>query len=1188
MTARRYRKRICQLALALSLATLAFAQNDRGIIAGTVMDPTGAVIPDVTVTAKNAANGAVYEARTTSTGDFTLAQLPPAIYEITVQASGFEKYVGTGTEVHVGIIEHINITLQVGAATESVTVQATAPLLKVDSAEQSVDENHANIIDLTIPGNGSTHNARSLMIITPGVAGQGIGNPNSGRVDGQPPNTQRVFVDGQDVTNENSPSVNTGPPPADMVQEFSLQTSNYAAEYGQVQGGVFIMATRSGVNQIHGDLWEYWQNNLLDAKKPFVYTAPLDRKDDFGATFSGPVFIPRVYNGHNKTFFFLIFEDARNSVSTAGSLNTVPTLAYRQGNFSSALTGRAISGTDPLGNQMLENAIYDPSSTQLINGVATRTMFPGNIIPASRLDPVALKIQNLIPTPIFSGNLNNWPQGPQYKTWSAQPAFKIDHNFSATQHVSFYLDRPSNRAPGSEDGLPLPITQVTNNVANTWIPRLNWDDNISPTMLLHVGLGMFRNFNPGGSSLAVEDYNASGLLGFNGSAIGHGFPQINGLGTSTAGGMNMNMGPTNLDVPLYTKLTGVISLLYVRGNHSYKIGGEFRNEAYADNQSTGGTGDLNFSALETGQTSLQGQNTGGISTGFPYASFLLGLADNGTVQPSQDLQWRSRRYALYIQDTWRVNHKLTLDYGLRWDLQGEGHEIWNRDSMFGPSIPNPSAGNLPGGWVYEGYGANRCDCYFAKPYPYAIGPRFGFAYQLTPKTVVRGGWGIVTAAVAPSNSFTTSATVGLGYNQLVFNSPSYGVPAITLSSGLQYSLSSLYAATLSPGARPTSPGSISSINYFIDPNANRPGRTYTYSVNVQRELFRNLVVEAAYVGNRAIWIIGATGLVNLNATPISTLTAHGLSLSNPADITLLTSTLSSPTAAARGFGVPYAGYPTSQTVAQSLRPYPMYNSTINPMWAPLGDGWYNSLQSKITKRYSFGLTASVAFTFSQELATGQVINNVYNRNNQKSLVSTSQPYLFVAAYTYELYDWVPHVTSSKWADRIWKGWKLGGIMRYSSGLPIQTPNSQNDMNSLVYQSTLMNRVPGQPLFLKDLNCHCIDPYHDLVLNPKAWQDVPNGQWGTSAPYYNDYRGERFPSENMNLARIWKRETWSLEFRGEFFNVFNRLVLPGPSTGNPLATTTYNSAGQLTGGFGYINASSVGGERTGQFVIRVKF
>jgi hypothetical protein len=161
-------------------------------------------------------------------------------------------------------------------------------------------------------------------------------------------------------------------------------------------------------------------------------------------------------------------------------------------------------------------------------------------------------------------------------------------------------------------------------------------------------------------------------------------------------------------------------------------------------------------------------------------------------------------------------------------------------------------------------------------------------------------------------------------------------------------------------------------------------------------------------------------------------------------------------------------------------------------------------------------------------------------------------------------------------------------MRYSSGLPIAVPTSLNNMNSVVFQSTRMNRVPGQPLYLKNLNCHCIDPTKDLVLNPKAWADVPNGQWGYSAPYYNDYRTQRQPSENLNLARIWKREKFSVEFRAEFYNVFNRLQLPAPSSSNPLATTTYNSAGVLTGGFGYINGSSVGGMRNGQAVIRVKF
>jgi hypothetical protein len=1181
MTARHFCKQLCRLALALSISTLAFAQNDRGIIAGTVHDPTGAVIPDVPVVAKNVATGGVYESRSTATGDFTISSLPPGAYEVTVTAPGFTKYIGTGTDVHVGQIEHVDIALGLGATTDSVTVDATAPLLKLDSSEQSVNVERRQYTDLSIQGNGGAHNARSLMMITPGVAGASISQGNSGRVNGQPSNTQRVYVDGQDVSNENSNGLNTGPPVAEMVQEFALLTSNFAAEYGQVQGGVFIMATRSGTNKFHGDAWEFWQNNLLDAKKPWVYNAALDRKNNWGANLAGPVIIPKIYDGRNKTFFFAIFEHAVAGFSTAGSLNTMPTLAYRQGNFSGALTGRTLNGG------YAENAIYDPASGQLVNGVMTRSLFPGNIIPTNRFDPVAVKIQNLIPGPQLSSTLNNWPQGPQYKTWSAQPSFKIDHNINDKQKLSFYAHRPTNLAPGSEDGLPFPISRVTSNQNNTWIVRLNYDNSITPVLLAHLGVGVFRPFLPSGQNISVQNYDAAGLLGFKGSAIGTGFPQINGLMSSTGGGLGPGIGPTNLDIPYYFKGTAVGSLVYARGSHTYKIGAEFRLESFTDNQSTGATGNLNFSALETGQPSTQGQSLGGGSVGLPYASFLLGLVDNATVQPAQDLQWRNRRYGLYIQDTWRITRKLTLDYGLRWDLQGQGHEIWNRDSMFGPSIPNPSAGGRLGGFVYEGNGAGRCNCYFAKPYPYAIGPRFGFAYQLTPKTVIRGGWGVVYAALATFNNFTTSASVGVGYNQLLFPSPSYGAPGMTLSGGLQYNNSALYAASLDPGARPAA-GTVGSINYFIDPNANRPGRTNTFSVGIQREITKNLAVEAAYVANRAVWIIGATSLVNLNATPMSTLAARGLSLSNPADIALLTSTLSSPTAISRGFGVPYAGYPTSQTVAQSLRPFPQFSGGISPMWAPLGNGWYDSLQAKVTKRNSHGMTLTAAFTFSEELASGQAINDVYNRPNQKSMVSSSQPFLFVVAYTYDLYDWVPHVTSNKWADKIWKGWRLAIIQRYSSGLPIPVPASTSNLNSLVFQSTRMNRVGGQPLFLKNLNCHCIDPTKDLTLNPKAWQDVANGQWGVSAPYYNDYRYQRVPSEQASLARVWRREGFSFEVRAEFFNVMNRLVLPNASAGNPLATTTYNAQGALSGGFGYINPSSVGGQRTGQGVLRLKF
>ena len=216
---------------------------------------------------------------------------------------------------------------------------------------------------------------------------------SGGRVNGETGNTMRVLVDGQDTTNSNAGGGT--PPPVEMVQEFSLQTSNFAAEYGQVQGGMITVASRSGTNKLHGSVWEYLTNNALDANKPFVNVVPLDHKHNFGATLNGAVMIPKLYDGHNKTFFFLNFEEGKNSQSpSAGTLITMPSLAYRQGNFSSALTGRKLNGTDALGNSYYENTIYDPATYQTVNGVAVTTPFAGNVIPYSRIDPVALKIQD--------------------------------------------------------------------------------------------------------------------------------------------------------------------------------------------------------------------------------------------------------------------------------------------------------------------------------------------------------------------------------------------------------------------------------------------------------------------------------------------------------------------------------------------------------------------------------------------------------------------------------------------------------------------------------------------------------------------------------------------------------------------------------------------------------------------------
>ena len=425
---------------------------------------------------------------------------------------------------------------------------------------------------------------------------------------------------------------------------------------------------------------------------------------------------------------------------------------------------------------------------------------------------------------------------------------------------------------------------------------------------------------------------------------------------------------------------------------------------------------------------------------------------------------------------------------------------------------------------------------------------------------------------------------GVGFDQLVFDAPGFGDPAITLRNGMVYNPADLTRVTLDPGLRPSS-GQLNSPNYYLDPNGGRPARINQISINLQREAMRNLVVEGAYVANRGIWLIGATGLGSLNFFSDDRLRQVGLDRTVAADRAILASTISSPAAVARGFRPPYPGFPATATVAQALRPYPRFNGALTPMWVPLGNSWYDSLQVKVTKRQSHGLDFTAAFTWSRELATGTGINDVFNRKNQKSIVNSSQPLIFVLGFNYE----TPRRSQNKFLRSALGSWTLSGILRYASGAPIPVPGSQNNLNTHMLQNTRMNRVSGEALFLKDLNCHCIDPNKELVLNPNAWSDPAAGEWGTSAAFYDDFRYQRRPSEQLGIGRVFRlRELITVDIRGEWFNAFNRTVMPNPGAGNPLQTPAFNAQGVPTAGYGWINRVTVTGQRNGQLVARVRW
>jgi hypothetical protein len=1196
---------ILTLGLALCCAS-ALAQSDRGTITGTVSDPVGAVVPSAPIQARNVDTGAVYEAAGSATGNYTLAQLPVGTYELTVTVPGFKRFVRQNIAVPVAQTVRIDINLEVGQATESVTITAEAPMLKTESGEMSDNVATERLDELPVlqigaeAGTTGLRNEYSVLQLTPGTSWTA---DSSVRVNGMPSNTQSFRIDGQEAGSGIWTTQSWAQPGVDAVQEVALQTSNYAAEYGQAGGGVFNLTMKSGTNQFHGSAYDYFVNEALNAGIPYTDNGngsldrPRDRANDYGGTFGGPVWIPKVYNGHDKTFFFVNFEQFRQTIITTNVPNTVPTAAMRDGNFSSMLTGRVL-GTDPAtGQSIMENQIFDPSSDHLVNGVIERNPFPGNIVPASDFDRVALAIQNLIPMPNLPGNVNNYLVPYANPKTSTAPSFKIDHSISEKSKLSGFYSYTGVTTPNA-DMMPAPITSARGTDVKTNMIRLNFDQTLTPTLLLHVGAGyMDTNYLE-----SVKPYNVESGIGLKGTYDPNLFPTIEDLFTAGEGGYGSFGGPGSYMGPFTQiqirnlKPTANISLTWVKSNHTYKFGGEVVVDGYLNNNNTYAAPWIVFSPNETSNPAYNGLPLPG-TAGVNYASFLTGLVDNGYTAVSAKTRLGKHSLAGFAEDSWKVTRTLTLDYGLRYDFSTYLKAHDGIMPNVGPNTPNPAAGDLPGGTVFEA----TCGCSFAHNYPFAFGPRLGLAYQVIPKTVVRAGIGVSYSQTEANNYQSYAAAANTPYQ-----SPAFGFPAYQLQNGLPYQLT---FPNFNPGQYPVNGVPASTLNFF-DQNAGRPARTIQWSVGIQREIIPSIVVEATYVGNRGVWW-QANYMENDNMITPSILAAHNLNIQNAADEALmlepLSSVLGTPLAAAHNITLPYPDFPTSEPVNQAIRPYPEYTSMLR-LWDPVGDTWYNALQTRATKRFSHGLQFGASFVWSKNETIGAesdvsfsspvapASNDILNRQQNKYLSGYDQPLVTVISGSYTL----PKLNINKAASWFVRDWQLGALLRYSSGLPIMAPLATNGLSQLLFLGegpggfsggTYMDPVPGQPLFLKNLNCGCYDPNGSFVLNPKAWANPAPGTWGTAAAYYNDYRYQRHPVENMSLARNFRvKERFNLQIRAEFTNIFNRPGINNPTSTNALATQIPGANG--TGaGFGYISTVSTATTplpRQGQLVARFTF
>jgi hypothetical protein len=1254
-------------------APLAFGQGGTGTITGTITDPTGLAIAGATVQATNAATGGVYTAASTASGNYSIANLPVGTYAVAVTVSGFKTYTHTNLTIAATQTIRQDIPLEVGATTESITVEAQASLLQAETGDVTHDVTLEQMDNLPLLGIGTVNSGTSgyrnpynTLLTLPGVssfATSGLFTVNGlgGSIPGSPFTaalTETMRVEGQDATSRifgTYDYTQMAQPNADAIQEIAYQTSNYAPEFGEAGSVVINMTMKSGTNQYHGTGFDYFVNEDLNAGDPFSSNGtggkehPRNRRNDFGGTLGGPVVIPKLYNGRNKTFFFFAYEQYLEG-SQYNFVDTVPTAAFANGDFSGISANGTCSlcaqygipstplGTDALNRPIYANEIYDPTTRGVnsANGLGYANPFPGNIIPKSAMSPSSLAFLALFPQPQNSnlvGNYNGSVAGGRY---SAIPSIKVDEILSDKDKLSFYWDRNNTESQissplGNADGLPDEIGAYRGTFIPTYITRLNYDRTVSPTILLHLGAGYyhtsfndhapFLNFDPSAFDLSgfLNHRNFPSLTGLCGQLIGPpGTPTncIQGaIGTASGFGGIQNIGTSGqIQSQNYEEKPSFnANLTWVKGAHTFKFGAEM----YLEQAYTGAFSGVTLAALSNGIATATAQpftpttNFNGYNMGFGFASFLLGDYASVTQTPAEFTREGSQEWGLFAQDSWKVTRNLTVTYGARWDYATPEHEQYGRLGQLNPTAPNANAGGALGAVQY----ASTCDCNFYKSaYPFAIGPRVGAAYQLTPKTVLRGGWGFTYQFVA----YPAGTTIGTN-----------GV----------YPLSGInpYVNIATPGSivQPTWPvtnpyvypnaGTVGipgvSDPYVPDGNENRPPRVNQFSFGIQQQVTPNFIVEAYYIGNRAAWLgagpLGSVAGTGINTTGNAQISAatyaqYGFypypgtgpsGYNNYADYLLTTQPLNSTAVQQRlaasghaGFS-PYAGFPATNSLLSALYPFPQYGGILDAN-SPTGKSKYDSLQLKATKRFSHGLQAGGSYTWG----AGYVEPRRQDFFNGQSAVwqlqqIPPQDLNFNAIYTVPGASFIPTKGGLHWLA---KDWQIGWFANYQSGQYLAPPVSTTPN---FFQSEDI-RVPGVPLYTAGVNINdhsSFNPANTQVLNPAAWQACPaGGVCGATSVYYKDFRGPRTPTENANIGRNFRfgpEGKFNLFIRAEFVNIFNRTLFPNPSTASP-QNKPGASSGIYSSGFGvidtYLPTGSIYGTapyllgRTGTLVARFSF
>lgn len=1134
-----------RLAFVVALAGLAIsarAQEFRGAITGTVVDPQGAPIPTAQLEATNLDTNVSLKTTTNASGIFAFPYVAVGHYRLSASAPGFKTAVKSGIEVRVGDRLGIDFTMEVGAVSEEVTVAAATPLVDTTDAEEGHVIDTHTLNDMPLFG----RNAVMLTLLTAGITwanpqpsvserpwdNNGMENFN---MDGSQGLTNNFLLDGI----PNTSVENTGPAnltvavSADATSEFRVQTNSYDAEYGRTGGGTVNISLKSGTNQIHGAMYEYERNTVLNAnlfqsnadripRAPYHWAQP-------GVELDGPVVIPHLYNGRNKTFFMTNLEWIRlNQPGT--NIDTVPTAAEQQGNFS----GLVQSNGQPI-------TIYDPLTTQLVNGQNVRTPFAGNMVPQNRLSPTGLAIARFIPLPNVPGTLTglqNFVEPTYSKVNYSQQVARIDQYINESERLSLRGERNGDEAPGGPTGYGGTLAYGAGYARKNRGGGLDLTSTLSPSMVLVSRAGYEQHkweYNNPGYPFALS------AIGIAPSLVSQlpvqSFPAI-GMTNYTGFGPGRNIGD-EFNVSGTWSWEELLSKQW--GKHSIKAGTDFWVMLNNQREPTSSFGSIGFTNAWTQQNAL----TANAASGNAFASLLLGYPNSGSILNNQAMAYSSHYYAGFVQDDWRVLSKLTLNIGLRWDYESPITDRYNRlEAGFDPTAQNPLQAtglDLKGGLLFAS-NSNRL------PFHRDLNnwqPRFGFAYQATEKTVLRGGFGISYLPTFDLPGFSSFNTT----TPLVASTNGNLTPAVTLANPYPGGVLQPTGSALGLGTLVGQP--ITFGNY---------GRNIPYveqfSFGVQRALPWNAAVEASYVGSRTHDMQVSR---NINALP-----ASDLSLGNG-----LNAQVANPMAGLLPQSPALNG--TTITQQQLLLPFPEFQGiTENDL--SIGYASYDSLQVTVERRFSQHFHAMLSYTWSKSLqATGYLNASDPINDLARGLSSFDEPYRVVLSGGYEL----PALrASSRLVRGVLGGWQANLIDTWQAGRAVNEPDAYPaGINpGLGGQATLSQWFNTCTLSITGARENCASPSQ-----PVAWMVRPAFTLRTSSVLFPNIR---YPRPMLLDASVFKtfpiHERLQLQFRLEAFNVTNTTWFGAPGTA--IATSS----------FGVISPAEANDPRYMQAALRLTF